>query len=87
MHKSFAITERQKVEFRLSAFNLFNHSLIWAFGGQWQFSGVAWEVHLPTGAIVRPVEIVKAQMKGGQSIYTVFLKLGQKKNWWQFWKG
>jgi hypothetical protein len=28
-HKNFAITERQKVEFRLSAFNLFNHPL-WA---------------------------------------------------------
>jgi hypothetical protein len=27
VHKSFAITERQKVEFRVSAFNLFNHPL------------------------------------------------------------
>ncbi len=32
VHKSFAITERQKVEFRVSAFNLFNHPLS-AFSG------------------------------------------------------
>lgn len=32
VHKNFNITERQKVEFRLSAFNLFNHPL-WAFSG------------------------------------------------------
>ena len=29
IHKNFSITERQKVELRLSAFNLFNHPL-WA---------------------------------------------------------
>lgn len=32
LHKGFAISERQNVEFRLSAFNLFNHPL-WAFSG------------------------------------------------------
>jgi hypothetical protein len=32
IHKSFAITERQKVEVRMSAFNIFNHPL-WAFNG------------------------------------------------------
>ncbi|HUK24711.1 MAG TPA: TonB-dependent receptor [Terriglobales bacterium] len=32
VHKGFAISERQKLEFRFSAFNLFNHPL-WAFSG------------------------------------------------------
>jgi hypothetical protein len=35
IHKNFSITERQKVEFRLSAFNVFNHPL-WGFTGNGQ---------------------------------------------------
>jgi len=35
IHKNFSITERQRVEFRISAFNLFNHPL-WGFTGNGQ---------------------------------------------------
>jgi hypothetical protein len=65
--------------------SLLGESIVTTYGGKWKLSGPEWEVHLPSGTIVRPVEIVRAQMRGGQSIDAVFRRFGQK-NWWLFWK-
>jgi hypothetical protein len=70
IHKSFAITERQKVEFRLSAFNLFNHPL-WAMnwgnmgnlpmrlsGSSWALNNVASDY----GQVTTKTEYLRIQL-------------------------
>lgn len=62
---------------------LLGESIIATYGGKWKIIGQDLEVHLPSGVIVHPVEVIKTQMRGGQSVHAAFLSLGKKK-WWKF---
>ena len=58
--------------------SLLGESIVTSYGGKWNFDKREWGVHLPSGAIVYPVEMVRTQMRGGVSIHSAFLSLGRK---------